>query len=368
MSLEVITDIGGITYDPSKDILYVTLIRVDNGSSDLLTVNVANASVSKVGTITNGYCFSPSFNKNDGRIYGLVLYGSGSWDSPYKSSVVSINPNDMSVITLFETPYHTILGLVKKPDENIFYSWVNWTSHFYGKINLDTENILPLGNSDSVGVASDAFVFRDFYVRSGSILPREEKPVSFDFVGHVAEVWDPDNFFNNKISVGDEFSGQFSYDINAIYLHTLGQLPYDISIKIGDGIFSLNDIQVGVENNYYNFYSETSSDSFYLRSANQDEKYESISFSMTLTDHSSTSLKNNIFLPKKFDLSSWDKNEVYIFSVDLLDDSPGFSVRGVIDEIISDIDVDGDGIPDHSDNCPDDPDKDRTGCLWLWSN
>jgi hypothetical protein len=77
--------------------------------------------------------------------------------------------------TLFETPYHTIMGLAKKPGENTYFSWVNWTSHFYGEVNLDTKNIVSRANSDTVGVTSDAMIYRNFYVAPAPNLP----PCSF---------------------------------------------------------------------------------------------------------------------------------------------------------------------------------------------
>lgn len=352
-------DIGGLTYDPSTDRFYTTLSNTEGDSSELLAVDVNTAEVTSLGSITNGDCFSPSYNENDGRIYGFALYGSGSWDSPYKASVVSINPDDATMTTLFETPYHTILGLAKKPGENIFYTWVNWTSHTFSEIDLDSRNITPLGNSDAIDVASDAMLFKHFAVNSGALLPTEEEPIEFDFTGHVTEIWDPYNLLDGDIVVGDQFSGRFNYDRNGLYLHTLGQSSYGISVEVNGRAFAFSGWQQAeVVNNYYAYNSDTTYDYFTLESEIWDDAYNYISFS--LTDHSTTALSNEIFLPDHFDLTAWDENDFHIYSGSYDSEEPGFSIHGVVDQISTTTPDDG-GTSDDSDLCPDDPDKTEPG-------
>jgi hypothetical protein len=145
-----------LAYDWVNDKLYT----VANGF--LSTVNVSNGQLTPIGSVS-GYITSLSYNPNDGLLCGLAVDGSGSWDSPYKSYVVTINPNTAAESTLFTTPYHTMMGLAMIPGEDEFVSWVNWTSHTYALTDLHTGSVTLLGGSDSVDVIS-AMVYQDFYV------------------------------------------------------------------------------------------------------------------------------------------------------------------------------------------------------------
>jgi len=136
------------------------------GKSELFSVNVTNAALSKIGEIQALFVNSISYNEITGLLNAYAVYGSGSWESPFKSFVVSIHPSNANMTTLFETPHHTILGLAKKPGENSFYTWVNWTTHFYAKVDMNGQTIIPLGNADSVLVASDAMIYRSFSIRN----------------------------------------------------------------------------------------------------------------------------------------------------------------------------------------------------------
>jgi hypothetical protein len=167
-SLSWSEDIGGLAYDPVSDSLYTVVSHWNSNYTDiwseLVEIDQSTAEITYKGYITNRFTNSLSYNVNDGQLYAFAVYEGGNWDNPNKSNLVSINPENANMTTLFETPYHTILGLTKKPNENIFYSWINWTSHFYGEVNLGTETITPLGNSNQVGVTSDAILYKDIYV------------------------------------------------------------------------------------------------------------------------------------------------------------------------------------------------------------
>ena len=159
-----IRDVTSLTYDPNTNTLYAA------AGGKIHKVNVNTAELTTISEELAPFLNSLSYNDKDGQLYAYVTYGSGSWDSPYKSSVVRINPNDATMTTLFETPYHTILGLAKIPDRNVFLTWINWTSHFYGEVDINTQKVSPLGNNDPVGVNSDAMIYKDFYVGSASII------------------------------------------------------------------------------------------------------------------------------------------------------------------------------------------------------
>jgi hypothetical protein len=172
-------DVSGLTYSPIDETLYTVVLHMNAGStnlrSDLAKVNMNNASVTVVGTIADGLCESLCWRESDGQLNSYIVYGSGPWDSPLKASIVTINPNTGGMTPVFQTAYHTIMGLAKRPGQNAYFSWINWTTHFYGEVNLDTSTITPLASSDAVGVSSGAMMLRSFYVAPAPNLP----PCSF---------------------------------------------------------------------------------------------------------------------------------------------------------------------------------------------
>ena len=158
-------DIGGLTYDPVTDTLYSSVSHWDPGFinlwSELVEVDLDTAEVTSAATITNAYCYSLSYNTTDGQIYAYARYGGERSD---RASLVSINPDNASMTTLFETPYATTMGLAKKPGQDIFYTWINSNGHFYGEVDLNIQTVTLLCKSDSVGVSSDAMIYKNFYL------------------------------------------------------------------------------------------------------------------------------------------------------------------------------------------------------------
>lgn len=155
------SDAGALAYDPASDSLYTAVERWTDYEmttiwSELCKVDVTTAGLTCIGAIHGPFITSFDYNEDDGYLYGLALYAPGGWDSQEKSYVVRINPLTVDMEHLFVTPYHTILGFAKKPNDDsyIYYSWVNWTSHFYGEVNVSTGIITPLGSSDDVDVIS----------------------------------------------------------------------------------------------------------------------------------------------------------------------------------------------------------------------
>ncbi|MFX0203915.1 MAG: CFI-box-CTERM domain-containing protein [Candidatus Hodarchaeota archaeon] len=333
-------DAGALAYDPVTDTLYTAIEHWESGYtnlwSELCKVGIDNAEITRIGRIAGLFVTSFSYNGVDGQIYGLAVSGAGSWDSPYKSQVVRIDPGNAATEILFETPYHTMMGFAKKPGENtnIYYSWINWTSHFYGEINIDTEAINSLGNSDPVGVIS-AVVYRDFDVESMP-LPLEEIPISFTFTGRITEVWDPNNLLSGAINVGDNFSGQFSYDINAPYKDPDPNLsaPYGVSATINTITFGAEGFRVNVRNNYYDHIDNDVRDQFCFFGLTP---YGDIYWK--LSDSSGAILSNDTVLPTSFDLTSWDEN---LFGVSERDGS--YYVRGVVNTVNRGLDGGGAGF------------------------
>lgn len=169
-------DVSGLTYDPTNDALYTVILNLSpSPRSDLARVNIDNASVTVVGKIADGFCDSLCWREYDGQLNSYFVSGSGSWDCPYKASVVSIDPTTAVMTTIFQTSYHTITGLAKKSGKNAYFSSINWTTHFYGEVDLNARNITAGANSDAVDVVSGAMIYRDFYVTPAPNLP----PCSF---------------------------------------------------------------------------------------------------------------------------------------------------------------------------------------------
>jgi len=102
-------DANALAYDSVTDTLYTLTVDWDwpsytNNRSELSIINIDTAELTPIGVVA-GLVGAISYNEQDGHLYGHVVYGWGSWDSPYKSYVIKIDPNDASAEVLFETPY-----------------------------------------------------------------------------------------------------------------------------------------------------------------------------------------------------------------------------------------------------------------------
>jgi len=170
-------DVSSIAYNTRSGVLYVVAVNVPGmgaQKSQLFTVDPATAIPTLVGDISVPFLNSISFNAYDGQLYGYALYtppgDSGAWDSPFKSGLVRIDPVTAALTPLFETPYHTIFGLAKIRNQKRYYTWVNWTAHSYALVDVENAQVSLLANSDTVGVTSDAMLYRNFYVAKRSVL------------------------------------------------------------------------------------------------------------------------------------------------------------------------------------------------------
>jgi hypothetical protein len=89
-------DAGALAYDSNNDSLYTAVKHWESGStniwSELCEINLSDLELSNIGDIIGPFISSFAFNEQDNQLYGLAVYGSGPWDSPYKSHVVNINP------------------------------------------------------------------------------------------------------------------------------------------------------------------------------------------------------------------------------------------------------------------------------------
>jgi hypothetical protein len=217
-----------------------------------------------------------------------------------------------------------MLGFTIKEPQT-FFSWVNWTTHFYGETDLATETILPLGDADSVDVIS-AMLYKDFPLELQQA-PISPAPVSFVYGGVITLVWDPNGELRGRVREGDRFSGQLSYDAAAPY-----QIPdpnrddrYGMTLRINGIKHRAKGIGAWVTNNYYNGWNNTLSDYFELE-AHTDQN---ATISWTLTDTSATALTNNNMLPTRFSLSGWDDNSFVVIGNDW--DDPSYYIFGMVD-------------------------------------
>lgn len=165
-------DVTGLTYDPTSRSLYTLAVYLGSPSrTDLVRISPDTLQTSVVGTMAGVLANSLCWRDIDGQFNAYTTKTGGAWDSPDKSILVTIDPGTAAVTPVFQTSYHAILGLAKKPGENAYFSWVNWTSHFYADVNLGTQQVSQLANSDPVGVSSGAMMYRTFYVAPAPNLP-----------------------------------------------------------------------------------------------------------------------------------------------------------------------------------------------------
>jgi hypothetical protein len=157
-------DVSSLAFDAVSRTLYAAAVNVDESRSQLFSINPRNARVTLIGDLPARYINSLSYHAGDRCLYAYAVYGDESWDSPFPASVVRIDPRDASLTTVFETPYHTVMGLAQVPGDDAYYTWINSTEHWYGLVDINDSSVTLLANSDAVGVTSDAMIYRDFFV------------------------------------------------------------------------------------------------------------------------------------------------------------------------------------------------------------
>jgi hypothetical protein len=331
-------DVGALAYDSSTATLYTAIERWENWDytgiwSELCKIDPSNAALTTVGRIDGPFIDSLAFNGTDRYLYALGIFGSGPWDDPDKAFVMRIDPNSADMTEIFQTPYHTMMGMAFRDSTN-FYSWINWTSHLYGVTDIRTHETLQLADSDPVGVIS-AMIHRDFKLPTQN-LKAEPLPASFRFFGHVTSIWDPGGLLTGRVEANQPLSGQFNYDITAPYKYPDPNYggPYTLSVSINGIELSSHFLRASVLNNYYSSWGDSLSDGFQLLASDSDRFYDRLyDVSWMLTDPSATALTNNTTLPASFNLAQWERN---IFVVSYYGggySNPGYYITGTIDFI-----------------------------------
>jgi hypothetical protein len=309
-------DAGALAYDPRTDTLYTAVEHwqgpnFTNIYSEICKVDVETGALTTVGRIDGPFIESLAFDEVEGMLYGLAVFGSGPFDSPFKTHLARIDPQTAAMELLFETPYHTVLGLASRRPLS-FISWVNWTTQFYVETDLVTRSVTPLGASDNVDVLS-AMIAKDFSLPNRT-LPVPAVPATVEIMGSIDLIWDPDGVLGGRIKPGQRFSGFFTYDTTAPYKlpDPNGQRPYGISLHVGSLRYGAEGLTASVENNFFNATQQTVSDSFELQSFDRN----GASINWTLSDSTARALSGNDRLPESFDLSAWDGNSLFIAALD----------------------------------------------------
>jgi hypothetical protein len=301
-------DTVALALDPATGTLYTIVGRWTNYpegpiSSHLAIIDTETGVLSFVGRIDGPWFASLAFSETDRQLYGIGVFGAGSWDGPFPTHVIRIDPDTAASETVFVTPYHTMLGLaVKEPFT--FFSWINWTSHFYGRTDLQARTITPLANVDGVDVIY-AMICKTFRLAPRAV-PIPAEPVSFLMSGRVSGVWDPGGRLQGLVGSGDRFTGQFRYDAAAPYKtpDPNGGRPYGISININGLKYASTGLDASIVNDRYDWDRESLTDSFRLTAST----VPAATITWTLSDPTGQALQGSGRLPKGFDLSEWEGN------------------------------------------------------------
>ncbi len=155
-------DIGGLAYRPDHG-LYTTVTAFDVFGTPriakIVQIDPKTRQVTPVAMLPDGYAGSLVWDSGSQSFLAYTTPYCGSWDSPCKTSMFRFNPSTGQLSTLFELPYHVVLGLTPSTRHTGKYiSWINYTSHFYAEVDINTGNVVSLANSDAVRVSSDAMM------------------------------------------------------------------------------------------------------------------------------------------------------------------------------------------------------------------
>jgi hypothetical protein len=326
---------AALAYDPYGDTLYTAVEHWDgpdyaNLWSEICTVDPSSADLQCHGRIDGPFIDDLGFDASSGRLHGLALYGPGPWDSSTKAQVVRILPKTGEMEKLFETPYHTVMGLVPA-GPFAFYAWLNWTSHTYGRIDLLSDTVTDLGSSDRVGVIA-AMERKDFPLPSAP-LNTEPAPASFAFQGHVTAVRDPDGYLDRGKGRGRWFRGRFVYDATAPYRRVDPNLslPYGLAVRVYNLLGSGAFLRVAVKDNNFDPGARRVTDEFSLVAV---DRARQVTVSWTLSDTTATALSGDDLLPAEFDLSRWQRNTFVISGGGpRWEEAPRYSITGTVDSI-----------------------------------
>jgi hypothetical protein len=307
-------DVQAIAYDGTRDVLYGAVVRWElccgreSWRTDLVHIDVATAGVIAVGTLPGVFVTSLAAD-DDGSLIGIAEGSDGL------NRVVRIDPDHATSEEVLATPYQTMLGLARLPGTQRYVSWINAERHFYGEIDLDRGTITPLGDADAVGVIA-AFVHRGFAAAAVAV-PRPEIAAAARITGRVVDVRDPDGLLGGSVGAGDRVAGRIAYDVNAPYRWGAAAGGSGIAVSVGDDAFAVDGHAARVENDRWDGYARTVSDSIFLAAERAGPPgfpapmpHERIALS--LTDATARALDHNDTVPAALDPCDWDRRRLVI--------------------------------------------------------
>jgi len=326
-------DTVGLAYDPVLDRLFTVVAvwtdyPVGPITSQLTTIDRITGELAPIGRIEGPWIESLAFSETDWKLYAIGVYGAGSWDSSNLTKVLRIDPDTGQFETLFETPYHTMLGFaVREPFT--FFSWINWTSHFYGLTDLTTQTVTPMEDSDSVGVI-DAMIYKTFSLPETPV-PVPPVPVSFILDGRVSGVWDPDRRLRGRVKPGHRFFGKLAYDAAAPFQlpDPNNSPPNGFSLRLNGFKYVSSGMTVSISNDLYDWTDQSLTDEFQLAAT----MLPAAQISWTLTDHTGRAVSAANVLPEELDLSDWASNQFYVTGYKVCCTSPIYSFFGSVDHV-----------------------------------
>lgn len=326
-------DTVALAYDPVLDRLFTVLAvwtdyPVGAITSQLVAIDRITGELAPVGPIDGPWIESLAFSETDWKLYAVGVYGAGSWDSPNLTTILRIDPDTGQSETLFETPYHTMLGLALR-EPSTFFSWINWTSHFYGVTDFTTHTVTPLADSESVGVI-DAMVYKTFSLPDAPV-PIPPVPVSFILDGRVSGVWDPGGRLRGRVKAGHRFIGKLAYDAAAPFQlpDPNNSPPNGFSLRINGLRYASSGMTVSISNDRYDWTDQSLTDEFSLLATMSP----TAQISWTLTDHTGQVVSAANVLPEDLDLSEWASNQFYVTGYRVCCTTPVYSFHGSVDHV-----------------------------------
>jgi hypothetical protein len=332
-SVPGLTDVTSLAYDPATDTLYAAIGHWDSYPEgpiwdELARVDPWTGALTVLGRIDGPWIAGLAFSETERVLYALGVYGAGSWDSPDTTHVIRINPSTAAFGTVYVTPYHAMLGMALKEPGSIF-SWINWTSHFFGETDVPALRLTQLGSDEASG-AIGAMLVRTFPLPAEPD-PPPSSPVGFLFRGHVTEVSDPLGRLAGRLHEGESFRGQLTYDAGAPFVHGIGRRtsPYGITFQSTRLAYSAPTYAAWIMNDRLDPTDPGPTDEFRLRGYGSSD----VVISWTLIDPSGNAVDVGDTLPENFDLSRWQTNTFSLARYDPCCRDPIYRFVGTVDEI-----------------------------------
>lgn len=329
-----LTDVTSLAFDPETDTLYTAIGHWEDYPAgpiwdELARVDPWTGETTALGRIDGPWITSLAFSETERVLYALGVSGAGSWDSPDTTRVLRIDPSTAASATVYVTPYHTMLGIALKEPGTLF-SWINGSTHWFGRTDLPAPSLTPLGSDDASGPIA-AMLVKTFDLPPEPV-PIVSSPVGFLFTGHVTEVSDPFGRLRGLLRQGQSFRGQLNYDAGVPFKPLItGETSYGISLQSAKLRYLAPSYAASIVNDRLDPGDQSPTDEFRLRG----DAPSDVVISWTLTDRSGNAVEVGGRLPESFDLSRWQTNTLTVTRYDPCCREPIYRFVGRVDEIRS---------------------------------